>query len=167
MNRGEKPLLSWGLKVWRGSDSAGYPRGESRHRENPPEPHSTQIETRFLHRVAFYPRYRASLTRETLLTSSPFYVSPYRSPLVHVGLQVGNIVCSPRSFSTAEDNWFGFILLSNDLSEVSVTTDVISTLLMPHHYCTVRALVPAMAEPTFDTSAAYNRNCKNSVEATT
>lgn len=33
-------------------------------------------------------------------------------------LQVANLVCSPDSFGTDEDNWFGFMGLSNDEKEV-------------------------------------------------
>ncbi|CAM9472891.1 unnamed protein product [Ascophyllum nodosum] len=33
---------------------------------------------------------------------------------------IGNMVCSPRSFYMGEDNWFGFIMLSNDLKELVI-----------------------------------------------
>lgn len=35
--------------------------------------------------------------------------------------QVANLVCSPDSFFSAEDNWFGFIGLSKDKKEVGVS----------------------------------------------
>lgn len=38
---------------------------------------------------------------------------------MYVKLKIGNMVCSPRSFFSAEDNWFGFVALSNDKKEVS------------------------------------------------
>lgn len=39
-------------------------------------------------------------------------------------VQLDNLVCSPRSFFMAEDNWFGFVALSKDKKEVSQATCV-------------------------------------------